>query len=70
MQIKELKPVNVPTTEMFKWFHPDDYDQVIEHQGMKLLVFGMSDGSMLGFEYRDGDAEKPDSYNVYEIIAD
>jgi len=68
MQIKELIKINPSTTEVFKWFHPDDYDELTEFDGKKLLVFGMSDGSLIGFEYQEGDALKVNSYNVYEII--
>lgn len=68
MQIKELIKVDLSSSELFKWFHPDDANEIIEYNGRKLLVFGMSDGSLLGFEHQEGDILKPDSYNIYEVI--
>lgn len=69
MQIKELREVKPATQELFKWFHPDDYDNIIEFAGKELLIFEMADGSLLGFHYREGDRLKPASYNVYELIS-
>lgn len=68
MQIKELIKVDQPSSELFKWFHPDDADEIIEYNGRKLLVYGMADGSLLGFEHQGGDILKLDSYMIYEVI--
>lgn len=67
-QVKELIEVKPSSYEEFKWFHPEDYDEMLEYEGKKLLIFGMSDGTLVGFEYREGDVLKAESYTIYEVI--